>query len=223
MAEETEDLAALLNKATETPFNATVDIDDETRQRIADKIPIFESSDNEEKLIEEEESIITDAQVVEDETKVTEEQRAGFRKSARRYIGAFNLFNKLTLPAVYKNKILKPGDKELITQYRKQKDLNKNLDLEEAVASDDKLYQAIKRHEQLHDYIQGIALTKAERQELEEPLAECIEKYKWMRMGPEGQLLMSVFLIMAPRLEPLFPHLKGFFERILTSDDLEQE
>lgn len=145
----------------------------------------------------------------------TPEQKASYKRSAERYVKAFNSLLKVGLPGWYRSKIMKKGDFEKINEYRKKKELDPRFNLEDAITSDDHLYKAFKRYEKLEEYINDAPLTADEQKDLVEPLSEVIEKYKFLQMGPEGQLLLSVGLIMLPRLEPMFPNLSGFVERVL--------
>lgn len=204
MSTEDIDLIGQMDKAISDHNNDKGTIDDETAKRLAETIPQFEQE-------EEEKEPIQDAEVVEG-PPVTEKEREEFRSSARRYVRTFNSLLKLIFPPLYRRKVMHPGDSKLISDYKREKDLNPNFKLSDAISSEDKLYYALKRYEALEQYISDIPLTQDEQNDLAEPLAELIEKRRAMKLTPELSLLLSAGIIMIPRLEPFFPSITNIFK-----------
>ena len=218
MSQENEDIDIIdaLNNAGK-PVDADIKINKEEVDNLLNGTPEFEDDDEEEiKDIPHEE--IKDKSTTE-QPKATVEEKAKFQRSAERYVKAFNSLLKIVLPSWYRSKIMVKGDWEAIKEVKKKKDLNPRFNIEEAITNDSKLYAAMKRFEKLEEYINDAPLTKEEQKDISDSLSEVIEKYRWMQVGPEGALIISVGLVMLPRLEPLFPNLSGFFTRIFKKDE----
>jgi hypothetical protein len=198
MSEEL-DLISQMDKAISDHHSNDGTIDPETAKRLSEAIPEYEADP------EEEAETIQDANVVQD-APLSADEKANIKKSADRWVRAFNSLQKLIYPRLYKKKILKPGDQEIINDYIRKKETSTDPRfLEDAVTADDRLYHTLKRYETLEKSLKRIPLTKEEKEELAEPLAELMEKRRSLVMGPEMSLIISAVIVTLPRLEPFFP------------------
>ena len=131
--------------------------------------------------------------------------------SATWYIKAFNLFQKTILKPLYRKRMLQEGDIEKVREASRKAKNKGAKHIQDLYVEGDPMYDVCARFDRYMEAIEDLPLTPAEQKELMEPLAAVIEKYKWMQMGPEGQLLLAVFVIMAPRIEPAMP---GLFDKL---------
>ncbi|MBO0946988.1 hypothetical protein [Fibrella forsythiae] len=134
--------------------------------------------------------------------------RAFFRRQATQFVKTFNVAQKTVLSSVvYPKTILEPGDKQLVADYRvKYKTRSKSNKLE-IPAEGDELYDALRRYEQLDQAISELPLSAEEQADLIAPLTDVLEKHQQKALTPEWALVVAVFLVMLPRLEPVFPKL----------------
>lgn len=212
MAKETDDLINRLNQATEeiadqgddfTPEGDTPEGD--TADGLgngfdADGNQIMTGADD---FDAEEPEETADDQIQEPDRPPMGANEA--KVSARWYIKAFNLVQKTILKPIYRSRLLQEGDIEKVREASKRAKEAGAKHIQDLYAEGDPMYDVCARFDRYLDAVNDLPLTKDEQSELLEPLAAVIEKYRWMQMGPEGQLLLAVFVIMAPRLEPALP------------------
>jgi hypothetical protein len=145
------------------------------------------------------------------------EERKSIRAVAKTYAKWFSHGLKLLAKFIYPAKLLKEGDPETIGTFkealaaqppRKQDDFF-NQSLEE----NPELGFALRRMERVQSLIDESPLTEEEMEILIDPLVGVIQKYQWMQVGPEAELVIALFLIMTPRIEPLFPGVMGMIDK----------
>lgn len=144
--------------------------------------------------------------------EVPKKPSRSFKKIATSFVKTFeSVVLKMGAKWAYPQILLKEGDAELVVDFRErlkvvpereQNSFSANILLE-----NNDLRSALTRVEKAMDCIHNAPLSKDEFDMLVDPLAEVIEKYKWMQVGPEANLLLAVIIIMIPRVEPLFPGL----------------
>lgn len=136
----------------------------------------------------------------------------GFKRMAKRWIQTFNVFQKTLLKPSYQRTILEKGDIEKMRSYRKDAELSK-CDITDIYHENEESYHVIERFDKYMKAVEDLPLTQEEIDDLTEPLSEVIQKYNSMQVGPEGQLLLAVLVIMLPRVEPVFPSIAKLFNR----------
>lgn len=134
--------------------------------------------------------------------------------SATKYIKVFNVVTKWVLKPMYRNRIMKPGDSEKVDELIAE---NPNFSVKEAIKKDPELLPLLKRYQRLENSIKELPFTDEEIKDIAEPLSEVLAKNPTWKISPETSLVMSVAMVMLPRLEPLFPNIGSFFERITGS------
>ncbi|MEL6558340.1 MAG: hypothetical protein AAFQ94_09160 [Bacteroidota bacterium] len=134
----------------------------------------------------------------------------GFKRMAKRWIKTFNVFQKTLLKPAYKKSMLQTGDIDKMAKYKEHAESTKK-DVTDIYHSHEGSYEVFQRFERYARAVEDLPLTQEEIDDLTEPLAEVIQKYSYMQVGPEGQLLLAVLVIMLPRIEPVFPSITKLF------------
>lgn len=134
--------------------------------------------------------------------------RAFFRRQAKQFVKTFDVAQKTVLGSiVYPKAILEPGDRELVADYRVKYKTSRKSNRLEIPAKGDELYDALQRYEKLDQACSELPLTPEEQADLIAPLTDVLEKHERKALTPEWALVVAVFLVMLPRLEPMFPKL----------------
>lgn len=122
---------------------------------------------------------------------------------------------------VYPSVILEPGDaaklNDLSRRVRLGRPLSKGEVFDEATKEDPALIDVLLRWEKCDEAIKGAPFTDEEKEYLREPLGLVIEKYDFLKAGPELVLLMAVCLVMIPRITPLMPGFSSFLSETLST------
>lgn len=139
--------------------------------------------------------------------------QAMIRKMAASWVNKFNTLIRMIFTPIYKMKILEEGDIEKIAAFRKKNPGLSDAKLDEAIHNDSEMWPVVNRMDKFMKVVKEVPFTEEEKEDLIEPLAQLIEKYKKLQLGPEWMLAISVFLVMLPRIEPLFPNISKFFTR----------
>lgn len=129
------------------------------------------------------------------------------RKQAEGYIRIFNKLQKPGLTWTYGQLILNAGDVDALSALQKRKDLEAGFTLDQACQENDQLYAILQRFDRYAQAVEKVSLTEEEIESIIEPLTAVIQKYRWMQLGPEAMLVITVALVMLPRLEPLLPRI----------------
>jgi hypothetical protein len=139
-----------------------------------------------------------------------------FKKIASGFVKFFNSLLKIGAKRLYPEVILKPEDPAILVDLKTRTEMIPDRDKEAFLASEleskDTLRYAWNRLSRVEELIAAAPLTEDEKEMLIDPLADVIEKYRWMQVGPEANLLLAVIVVMAPRIEPLFPGLMSSLE-----------
>jgi hypothetical protein len=125
-----------------------------------------------------------------------------------------NLFDSLQtgiLTPAHRAKMMEPDDSAIIARFKEEQKLIKSGQLhpENATIDTDVALDAIQRESDYKASIKTIPFTAKEKGKLKEPLAKVIHKYQGMTVSPEMALLLSVLMIMAPRIIGVLPEKWG--------------
>ena len=122
--------------------------------------------------------------------------KAEARALAKQLVDDFSALQKTALAGfVYPNTILKKGDFTLEKEYKQGS---------RSVAHD----AAKSRVDEYEHMVSTLPFTREEKDQIAKPLSAVILKYQTMvKMGPEFSLVLAVFLVMLPRLEPMLANL----------------
>lgn len=131
---------------------------------------------------------------------------------AQRWVKTFSSGLKLLLSAVYKKSLLKPGDEEKMAELVRQNRGKSDKEIFDAINSNDPIYDVSNRFEAYIKAVDEIPLSQEEIDSIAEPLEELIQKYKSLQLGPEWMLVISVGIVMLPRVVPLMPDLSKIFQ-----------
>ncbi|MBO0930350.1 hypothetical protein [Fibrella aquatilis] len=134
--------------------------------------------------------------------------RSFYRRQATQFVRTFDVAQKTVLASfVYPRTMLEPGDRALVSEYRTRYKTAKRSNRLEVPVEGDPLWDALRRYEQLDAAVGELPLTDDEKADLVAPLTDVLEKHQKKALTPEWALVVAVFLVMLPRLEPLFPNL----------------
>lgn len=148
---------------------------------------------------------------VEDDTP----SRDSLQKMAMRWVKAFNAVQKMALRPVYRKTILQPGDHESAEEALKAYKENPGVRVEEVFQGDK---GTMRRIEKFLDAMNELPFTDDEMESLADPLAEVIEKHRSLRMSPEAALVLSLLIVMLPRIEPVIPGLAKALKKAVNKD-----
>lgn len=128
-------------------------------------------------------------------------------EDASLFISLFDSFQTGILTPAYRSKIQEPDDADLISQYHSEQKLikAKQLNPEDATVDIDDFIDAMQRHTELKAALKTLPFTAPEKKRLSEPLAKVIHKYQGVTVSPEMALLLSVLMVMAPRIIQVLP------------------
>lgn len=128
---------------------------------------------------------------------------------------------------VYAAAILEEGDIEKINEVNREIRLATPVAPEEtlklAIEREPTLAEVVLRFDAYHTAVKGAPFTDDEKQLLRQPLADVIEKYSWLHLGPEMILLITVCIVMTPRITPLFPGFTGLMAESLAKANAKKE
>lgn len=131
---------------------------------------------------------------------------------AQRWVKTFSSGLKLLFTAVYKSSILKPGDAEKMQELVRQNKGKSDKEIFDAINANDPIYDVSNRFEKYMKAVDEIPLSQDEIDSIAEPLEELIVKYKALQLTPEWMLVISVGLVMLPRVVPIMPDLSKIFQ-----------
>jgi hypothetical protein len=134
------------------------------------------------------------------------------KSMAGTWVKWFNSVLKLSFPWFYRKTILAKGDEEKMAAFVRKNRGKTEREMQDAISNDDTLWPVQTRFDRYMKALEAAPLSEEEMQFISEPLSELIIKYRWMQLGPEWSLVIAVFLVMLPRLEPVIPGLRKLFE-----------
>ena len=150
----------------------------------------------------------------ETETYSEEDEEPGYapdpKVSARRWIKAINVLQKGILRRMYKKKILNEGDDEKVRKWKRDHQINPNARIEDVLEGDAETFDRVDRFMKA---VEELPFTEDDINDMAEPLSEVIQKYKRLQMSPELALVISVMIVMLPRIEPVMPGFTRIFRR----------
>lgn len=150
---------------------------------------------------------------VEDEPEPTQQDQSRFtpdylRKTANRWVRAFDSLQRALIRPLYKKTILHEGDEAKAKAWtRKYEETGGKM--QDIIAGD---WETKERLDRYTKAMESLPLSDDEREAIAEPLSELIEKYKHLQMSPEWALVFAVAIVMLPRLEPVFPSIRDLFK-----------
>ena len=116
---------------------------------------------------------------------------------------------------LYPSKILHDGDAEKLEALKRKIDLHRGPEtkdelIKSACEADPDLRDVLLRTSKVAEANKKAAFTQEEKESLIKPLAEVVEKYSLLQIGPEAMFIIALALVMAPRIMPLFPGYANF-------------
>lgn len=129
------------------------------------------------------------------------------KRMALRFVKVWDFMQKEIMKFGYKRSILKKDDIKKIKAFRDKNEGLSEKQINNKLATDPDLSGIVSRMDKFLVATKSLALTPDEKEDLAEPMMELIEKYAYLRLGPEGSFALTAFFIMLPRLEPIFPNI----------------
>lgn len=147
----------------------------------------------------------------EGEEQEVEKSYKDYIEDASLFVSLFDSFQTVVLTPVYRSRLLEADDEELISQFRIEQRLIKKGDLaKDAATVDHEVFMAAcERQADYKAAIRALPFTAPEKKKLTEPLAKVIHKYQGVSVSPEMALLLSVLMVMAPRIIQVLPESWG--------------
>ncbi len=133
------------------------------------------------------------------------------RSMATRWVKTFSSAMKVFFSWSYKKTILKPGDEQAMAEFVKAHKGQSEKEMQDAITNDSPMYDVSNRFDKYLKACESIPLDQDEIDSIAEPLEELIIKYKNLQLTPEWMLVISVGLVMLPRVTPLMPDLSKLF------------
>jgi hypothetical protein len=137
--------------------------------------------------------------------------RADIERMAASWIDKADVFQRMCFKPTYTWALLEKGDLEAFKEFERKNSGMTDKEISDAISNDDKMWSISQRMKKCAAAIEKVPYTKEEKEDLLKPMADLIEKYKKLQLGPEWMLLISLFFIMLPRVEPFMPDIRKWF------------
>lgn len=129
---------------------------------------------------------------------------------AQRWVKTFSSVMKFGFSFLYKKTILQPGDEKAMGDFVRDHKGQSEKEMQDAIHTGHPLFDVSNRFEKYMKAVEEIPLSQDEIDSIAEPLQELIIKYKNLQLGPEWMLVISVGIVMLPRLSPMIDFNKIF-------------
>lgn len=145
---------------------------------------------------------------IQDPQEKEREPRESSHRIARRYINIISLGLGTSARLLYPRALITDAQADLNATLKAKVEAasprKKAQIVNDAIDSEPAMAEAYNNFLRVQKLVDQAPLSDEEKKDLLEPLAECVEKYRFMQIGPEFSLLMAVVVIMAPRIAPFF-------------------
>jgi hypothetical protein len=143
--------------------------------------------------------------------------RSTIEKMAASWINRLDTFNRLVYTPLYRWSILEKEDLKQYQEFKRKHSGESEKEVSEAIKSDDAMWNISQRMDKCATAINKVPYTKEEKEDLIQPMADLIEKYKKLQLGPEWMFVIAFGFSTLARIEPFIPDFKTLF----SSDDTE--
>lgn len=137
--------------------------------------------------------------------------RSQIEKMATSWINRLDTFQRMVYSPLYRWSILERDDLKQYEEFKRKHTGESEKEVSDALKSDDAMWSVAQRMDKCAKAIEKLPYTKEEKEDLIQPMADLIEKYKKLQLGPEWMFLIAFGFSTLARIEPFVPDIKTLF------------